>query len=122
MILIIIQLKCSCGGLIAERKWGRGVEVGSTTRRGQARLQGVAAVREPVAGVVRTAREEAEENKRSRCAFRGDLVKDIARMAVRKDRGPRVDNSNGVFRRVSGYPVERRRNWSSWGCEKECWA
>jgi hypothetical protein len=75
-----------------------------------------------VAGVVRTAREEAEENKRSRCAFRGDLVKDIVRMAVRKDRGPRVDNSIGVLRRVGWYLVERRRNWSSWGCEKECWA
>ena len=40
--------------------------------------------------MVRTAREEVEENKRSWCAFRGDLVKDIARMAVRKDRGPGV--------------------------------
>jgi hypothetical protein len=85
-------------------------------------MQGAAVEREPVAGVVRTAREEVEENKRSWCAFRGDLVENIARIAVRKDRGPRVDNSIGVLRRVGRYPVERIRNWSSWECERGCWA
>ena len=34
--------------------------------------------REPVAGVVKTAREESEEDKRSWCVFRGDLVRDFA--------------------------------------------
>lgn len=56
--------------------------------------------------MVRTAHREVEENKRSWCAFRGDLVKDIARMAVRKDRGPRVDNSIGVLRLWVGIPLK----------------
>jgi len=47
-----------------------------------------------VAGVVETAREEAEEDKRSWCVFRGDLVREIARMALRKHRGLRADNSS----------------------------
>ena len=34
--------------------------------------------------------------------FRGDLVGEIARMALRRDRGPRVDSPIGVLGRVVG--------------------
>ena len=34
--------------------------------------------------------------------FRGSLVGEIARMALRKDRGLHVDNSMGIFGRVVG--------------------
>ena len=41
----------------------------------------------PVAGVAETAHEENEEDKRSWRVFRGNLVREIARMAPHKDRG-----------------------------------
>ena len=40
--------------------------------------QRAVAEREPVVRMVKTAREEGEEDKRSWCVFRGDLVRDIA--------------------------------------------
>jgi len=58
-----------------------------------------------VAAVVETAREEAGEDKRSWRVFRGDLVREIARMVLRKDRGSRVDNSIGILGRVEGIPL-----------------
>ena len=43
--------------------------------------------------VVETTREEVEEDKRSRRVFGGDSVREIARMALRKDR--RLDRYSG---------------------------
>ena len=57
--------------------------------------------------MVETAREEAEEDKRSWGVLRGDLVREIARMALRKDRGPQVDNSIGILGRVVGIPLKQ---------------
>ena len=71
-------------------------------------------------GVVETAREK-DEDKRSWLVFRGDLVREIARMALRKDRGPRVDSPDRCSWPCGGYPVERGHGWSSWGCEKGSW-
>ena len=70
-----------------------------------------------------TAREEGDD-KRSWGMFRGDLVREIARIALRKDRGPRqVDNSEsiGIFDSwpCGGSPVERGRGWSSWDVRKD---
>jgi hypothetical protein len=48
-----------------QRRWGRDVEVGSTVRR-------AATERGQVAGMVGTAREEIEEDKRSWRVFRSD--------------------------------------------------
>ena len=55
-------------------------------------------------GGVETAREKDEDDKRSWRVFRGDLVGEMARMALRKDRGPRVDSPIGVLGRVVGIP------------------
>ena len=95
MNLIIIRPKRSRGGLIAGRSWERDVQVG-TIRRAR-RESKVLTEREPVA-VVETTREEVEEDKRSRRVFSGDLVREITRMALRKDRGrgPDVDNSISI--------------------------
>ena len=64
-----------------------------------------------MAEVVETPREE-DEDKRSWRVFRGDLVREIARMALRKGRGLGVDNSIGILSRPCGayparYPVSR---------------
>ena len=43
--------------------------------------------------------------------FRGSLVGEIARMALRKDRGPHVDNSIGILFLVVWWdPIERGRD------------
>lgn len=57
--------------------------------------------------MVETAHEEAEEDKRSWRVLRGDLVREIARMVLRRDRGPRVDNSIGILGRVVGIPLKQ---------------
>jgi len=81
-------LKRSCRGLIAPGRWGRNVEECDTD---QEQKQRAPAGREPVAGMVKIVSED-EEDKRSWRVFRGDLnhlVRDIARMALRKNRGPK---------------------------------
>ena len=50
-----------------------------------------------MAGVTETAREEDEEDKRSWRVFCSDLVREIARMALREDRSPQEDNSIGFL-------------------------
>jgi hypothetical protein len=52
---------------------------------------------------VETAREEVEEDKRSRRVFGGDLVREIARMGLRKDRDSQVGWYSGS---CGGYPLK----------------
>ena len=53
-----------------------------------------------------TAREKDEEDKRSWRVFCGDLVREVARIALRKDRDSRVDNSIRILGRVAGIPLK----------------
>ena len=69
VIRIFIRLESSCGSLIAQRRWGRSVEVGGS-RTGQARRQHAAAtvVAEKDAGSgVERAREDGGTIGRSVC-------------------------------------------------------
>ena len=56
--------------------------------------------------MVETECEEDDEDERSWRVFRSDLVRDIARMALRKDRGRRVGKSIGILGRAVGIPLE----------------
>ena len=89
-----------CSERVGEGRGGR-----QHCKMGQAQKRCAAAEREPVAGAVEIAREEVEEDKRSRRVLRGDLVREIVRMVLRKDRGLRVDNSIGILLRVVDIPL-----------------
>ena len=94
MILMIIRLKRSRRGLIARRRWRRNVEVGSIRR---ARRENKVLL---LKGSRWWGRQHVRRIVRGRdvCfVFRGDLMREIARMALRKFR-----DSIGILGRVVG--------------------
>ena len=100
MILIIIRLKRSRGGLLARRRWRRNVEVGTIRR---ARPESKVLLLKRSRWRWETAHEEVEDDKRSRRVFGGDLEKEIACIGLRKDRDSQVDWYSGP---CGGYPLK----------------